>query len=154
MIRAWRIAKARHAAQAFSGAGGLSSGGRWHHKGERVVYTASSLALAALEVFVHLERAQNDIRWTACEVSIPDSVPVTTLAPRQLPRDWRREPPPAGTMRIGSTWLRQAGTAVLRVPSAIVPAECNYILNPAHSEFHKIRIASPTPFNFDSRMWK
>lgn len=154
MIRAWRLAKTRHAAQAFSGAGGLSSGGRWHHRGERVVYAASSLALAALEVFVHLDRAQNDIRWVAIEVSIPETVPVTTLASRQLPRDWRREPPPAATMRIGSAWLRKAGTAVLRVPSAIVPAESNYILNPAHPEFHQLRIAPPTPFSFDSRMWK
>lgn len=154
MIRAWRIAKARHAAQAFSGAGGLSSGGRWHYKGERVVYTASSLALAALEVFVHLDRAQNDIRWVAFEVSIPDTAPLTTLAMRQLPRDWRREPPPAATMRTGGAWLRQAGTAVLRVPSAIIPAEYNYILNPAHAEFHKLRMAPPTPFSFDSRMWK
>jgi RES domain-containing protein len=100
------------------------------------------------------QSAQNDIRWVALEVSIPDEVPVTTLAPRQVPRDWRREPPPAATMRIGSAWLRQADTAVLRVPSAIVPAGCSYILKPAHSEFHKLRIAPPTPFSFDSRMWK
>ncbi|MDH3317065.1 MAG: RES family NAD+ phosphorylase [Betaproteobacteria bacterium] len=154
MIRAWRIAKARYASEAFSGTGGLSVEGRWHFKGNRVIYSASSLALAALEVFVHLYRAHARIRWVAFEVDIPEFVRVTNLPVRQLPRDWRHEPPHAGTMKIGSDWIQGGTTAVLRTPSVIIPTECNYILNPAHPEFRNLRIGPAVPFSFDSRMWK
>ena len=154
MIRAWRIVKARYASEAFSGTGGLSVEGRWHCKGDRVIYAASSLALAALEVFVHLQRAHTRIRWISFELEIPDSVQITSLPLRQLPRNWRREPPLAATMNIGSAWVQGGTTAVLRTPSAIIPTECNYILNSAHPDFRKLRIGPPTPFSFDSRMWK
>lgn len=154
MIRAWRIVKARYAGEAFSGAGGLNVGGRWHRKGDRVIYAASSLALAALEVFVHLQRAHAKIRWVSFELEVPDSVPLFDLPLRQLPRNWRREPPLAATMNIGSVWVQGGATAVLRTPSAIIPTECNYILNSAHPDFRKLRIEPPTPFNFDPRMWK
>lgn len=154
MIRAWRIAKARYASEAFSGTGGLSVEGRWHLKGDRVIYSASSLALAALEVFVHLQRAHVKIRWVAFELEISEAVPVTSLSLRQLPRNWRREPPLAATMKMGSNWLQGGATAVLRAPSAIIPTECNYILNAAHPEFGKLRIGAPLPFSFDPRMWK
>jgi len=154
VIRAWRIAKARYASEAFSGAGGLNVGGRWHRKGDRVIYAASSLALAALEVFVHLQRAHVRIGWVSFELDVPDSVAVSELPLRQLPRNWRREPPLAATMNIGSAWVRDGTTAVLRTPSAIIPTECNYILNSAHPDFRKLRIGPATPFSFDSRMWK
>lgn len=154
MIRAWRIAKARYASEAFSGTGGLSVEGRWHLKGDRVIYSASSLALAALEVFVHLQRAHAMIRWVAFELEIPERVPVTSLSLRQLPRNWRHEPPLPATMKIGSNWLKGGATAVMRAPSAIIPTEYNYILNPAHPEFGKLRIGPPLPFSFDPRMWK
>jgi len=154
VIRAWRIVKTRYASEAFSGTGGLNVGGRWHRKGDRVVYAASSLALAALEVFVHLQRAQAKIRWVSFELEIPDAVPVLDLPLRQLPRNWRREPPLAATMNIGGEWVEGGTTAVLRTPSAIIPTECNYILNFAHPDFRKLRIGSATPFSFDPRMWK
>ncbi len=154
MIKAWRIAKARHRAEAFSGAGGLHSGGRWHMQGGRIVYAASSLALAALEVFVHLNRAHAKIRWVVFEAEIPDTVAVANITPDQLPRTWRREPPPPSTRRIGTDWLRQCPTAVLRVPSTIIPTEFNYLFNPLHPDFRKLRIGAATPFNFDSRLWK
>ena len=154
MIRAWRIVKARYASEAFSGTGGLSVGGRWHCKGDRVIYAASSLALAALEVFVHLQRAHARIRWISFELEVPDSVPVSDLSLRQLPKNWRREPPLAATMHIGRAWVRGGTTAVLRAPSAIVPTECNYIINSAHPDFRKLRIGPPASFSFDPRMWK
>ena len=154
MIRAWRIVKGRYASEAFTGAGGLNVEGRWHRKGDRVIYAASSLALAALEVFVHLQRAHVRIRWVAFEIEIPETVQVTSLTLQQLPRGWRREPPFAATMNIGSRWIRGGTTAVLRTPSAIIPTECNYILNSAHPDFRKLRIGAPAPFGFEQRMWK
>ena len=154
MTTVWRIAKARHHDGAFSGDGGLHSAGRWHLKGRRVVYAASSLALAALEVLVHLNRAQAGIRWVLFEIVIPDEVAVEVGAGARLPRGWRSEPPNAATMRIGTDWLRAGRSAVLRVPSAIIPTESNLLLNPLHAEFHKLRLGKARPFEFDARLWK
>ena len=154
MISAWRIAKARYTDDAFSGDGGLHSAGRWHVKGQRVVYAASSLALAALEVFVHLNRAHAGIRWVMFEIGIPDGVAVEVLAATHLPRGWRREPPAASTMRIGTDWLRAGRSPVLRVPSSTIPAESNLLLHPLHADFRKLRLGKARPFEFDARLWK
>lgn len=154
MITAWRIAKARYQDDAFSGDGGLRSAGRWHLQGQRVVYSASSLALAALEVFVHLNRAHAGIRWVMFEIGIPDGVAVEVLAATDLPRGWRSEPPAASTMRVGTDWLRAGRSPVLRVPSAIIPAESNLLLNPLHADFRKLRLGKARPFEFDARLWK
>ena len=154
MITAWRIAKARYQNDAFSGDDGLHSAGRWHVKGQRVVYAASSLALAALEVFVHLNRAHAGIRWVMFEIGIADGVAVEVLAATRLPRGWRSEPPAASTMRIGTDWLRADRSPILRVPSAIIPAESNLLLNPLHADFRKLRLGKARPFEFDARQWK
>lgn len=154
MTRAWRIAKACHQDDAFSGNGGLHSAGRWHAKGQRVVYAASSLALAALEVFVHLKRAHAAIRWVMFEIVIPDEVAVEVRAKARLPRGWRSEPPIAAAMRIGTDWLRAGRSAVLRVPSAIIPSESKLLLNPLHADFRKLRPGKARPFEFDARLWK
>ena len=154
MITAWRIAKARYRDDAFSGNGGLQNAGRWHLQGQRVVYAASSLALAALEVFVHLNRAHAGIRWVMFEIGIPDEVPIEALAKAQLPRTWRHNPPTGSTMRLGSEWLRPGRAVVLRVPSAIIPAESNILINPQHTDFGKLKLGRPQAFEFDSRLWK
>ena len=154
MITAWRIAKARYQDDAFSGDGGLHSAGRWHLQGQRVVYSASSLALAALEVFIHLNRAHAGIRWVMVEIGIPDGVAVEVLAATDLPRGWRSEPPAASTMRVGTDWRRAGRSPVLRVPSAIIPAESNLLLTPLHADFRKLRLGKARPFEFDARLWK
>jgi RES domain-containing protein len=153
VISAWRITKRRQATAAFTGEGGLSSSGRWHPKGMRVIYTASSLALASLEVFAHLQRAHRAIRWAAFRVKIPEDT-ITALARDHLPRHWRREPPGAVTQRLGAAWLAAGQSAVLRVPSAIVPADSNYLINPLHPDFEKLVIGPAEPFHFDPRLWK
>ncbi len=153
MIHAWRIAKRDHAAAAFTGEGGLYSAGRWHPKGARVAYTASSLSLASLEVLVHLQRAHRAIRWVAFHLELPEET-VSALAHDRLPRDWRREPPGVSTKQLGAAWLATGESAVLRVPSAIVPTESNYLLNPLHPDFARLTIGPAEPFHFDPRLWK
>ncbi|MBI4702564.1 MAG: RES domain-containing protein [Deltaproteobacteria bacterium] len=154
MITAWRIVKARHAADAFSGEGARLYGGRWNHRGTPVVYLGGSLALAALEYFVHLGAYAAGLRFVALRVEIPRGVRVREVALAALPRLWRAEPPPDETKDLGTRWIRAAATAVLRVPSVIVPAESNYLVNPAHPDFRKLAIGAPEPFAFDPRMWK
>lgn len=147
-----RIVKARHARSAFDGEGARIAGGRWNRPGDAMVYTSGSLALAAIETFVHFGEDGLHLRFVYLKATLPDDLPIERC--RRPPRNWRAEPPEERSMRYGSKWLRARRTAVLEVPSAIVPSEQNYLLNPRHPDFHRIRIANALPFEFDPRMWK
>lgn len=150
----WRICKARYAATAFSGLGAEKSGGRWNHKGKRMVYTSSSLSLAALELFVHLEPrlAPRDLR--AVSAIITDRVTVEELAAKDLPKNWRRYPAPARLRQIGSSWLNEQRSLLLIVSSAVNPEERNILINPLHPEAAAIHGIRTKSFRFDPRMWK
>jgi RES domain-containing protein len=152
VLVAHRIVKARHALVAFSGDGARIAGGRWNRPGLPVVYTSASLALAAIETFVHLGDDGLHIAFVAIRIEIPDSVPIHRC--RRTPEGWRAEPPHDASQRYGTQWLKRGRTAVLEVPSALVPPEANYLLDPLHEDFRKIRIGRPKPFLFDPRMWK
>lgn len=154
MIVAWHLTKARHAANAFDGEGARLEGGRWNPKGIPVVYLADHPALAALEAFVNLKDAAARIAFVMFRVEIPSQVPVLELAAADLPATWREEPPPRATMAVGEKWVREGKAAVLKVPSILVPAAANLILNPRHPAARKIRIGTPERFGFDPRMWK
>jgi RES domain-containing protein len=149
---AWRLVKTRYADTAFSGLGARLAGGRWNHPGIAVVYVSNTLALAVLELFVHLDRrSRAALRLVAIPVGIPDEL---VSGRPDLPRGWRAEPPPTSTKDLGTAWLRSGGSCALRVPSAIVPVEDNLMLDPAHPDFSKIDIGSPEPFSLDPRLWK
>lgn len=154
MRTAFRLVKKRYAREAFDGEGARLFGGRWNHKGTRVVYLSGSLALAALEQFIHLGREGLSLSFVYFEVPIPDGVSLAQIHPGDLPRDWRSEPASHGTMDIGSGWIRSGISALLEVPSAVIPIESNYLLNTAHPEMRRIKIGRPVPFAFDPRMWK
>jgi len=146
------IVKARHQHAAFSGEGARIAGGRWNRQGDAVVYASASLALAAIETFIHIGEDGLHIPFVSFRIEIPDTVQVQHC--RRPPAGWRVEPPQEPSMRYGSAWLRRGSTAVLEVPSAIVPSESNYLLSPLHPDFGKIRIGRARPFVFDPRMWK
>ncbi|MBI5784456.1 MAG: RES family NAD+ phosphorylase [Rhodocyclales bacterium] len=150
----WRIVKAKHVTGALDGEGARRYGGRWNPRGTPVVYLGGTLSLAALETFMHLAPEDARLALVAIEVVVPDSVKITELATKALPADWRNEPPPHATQAIGLDWVKRNETALLRVPSIIVPREFNYLLNPNHRDFAKLKIQPPVPFGFDSRMWK
>lgn len=152
MRTAYRIVKARHASSAFTGEGARIAGGRWNLPGESAVYVSSSLALAAIECFVHLGEDGLHIRFVYFEVAIPDTVMIRRCL--RPPRGWRAEPPGDESMRYGSAWLRSRRGAVLEVPSVMVPSEKNYVLNPRHVDYGRIRLGKSQPFGFDPRMWK
>jgi RES domain-containing protein len=150
----WRIVKAKHVAAAFDGEGARRYGGRWNPRGTPVVYLGGTLSLAALETFVHLAPEDARLALIAIEVVVPDRVEIADLPTKALPPDWRNEPSPHSTQAIGKDWVKRAETALLRLPSIIVPREFNYLLNPNHATFTKLKIQPPMPFGFDSRMWK
>jgi RES domain-containing protein len=151
-MKAWRIFPARFRESAFSGIGGLYAARRWNHLGTAMVYTATSPALAALELFVNLEpnEAPDDLLIAAAE--IPDDL-VEQLKLGLLPADWR-ELDNLTCRDLGSGWAESGRSVALQVPSAVVDGDWNVLLNPRHPNFGKIRLAAPKPFRFDGRMFR
>jgi len=154
MIPAFRLCKTKHASSAFTGEGARIAGGRWNSPGVAVVYASSTLSLATLEVLVHLDDPEAFARmfsWFAME--IPDEL-IEVLDQAKLPSGWCADETIGATQVIGDAWVRSQRTAVLGVPSVVTPGERNYLLNPAHPEFSKIRIAAPQAFRPDPRLAK
>ena len=147
----WRLSHRAHSA--FDGEGGLVQSGRWHRVGVRIIYTSEHLSLAALEFFVNIGPDEQPVQPAGRSAEIPDDVPRDRLTAADLPRQWRRIGS-AETRDRGMQWLEQQRTAVLIVPSAVVPQENNCILNPAHPDFARIRVHKIEPFSLDPRMWK
>ena len=151
-LTVFRLGKSAYRAQLFSGQGGLFASGRWTPRGQPVVYTSASISLAVLEYTVNYRRRG----WVPATVlgraSIPANVKIDTVSPDDLPTRWFAADPPPQLQRIGEQWLRRGESAVLKVPSAIVIEEWNYLLNPLHADFRKLSITTPKPFNFDRRV--
>ena len=156
MKRAWRIIRKRRLSDAFTGEGARLGGGRWNHVGTPVIYVSETLSLAALELFVHFTR--KDIKLgkslVAIPVVIPHSLKIVEVPIKDLGPDWRTSPPSNSTKDIGTEWVQNETSSILRVPSAVIPDEYNLVLNPVHAEFKKIKIGKPRPFTLDERMWK
>jgi RES domain-containing protein len=152
-VTAWRITKRKHARNAFSGEGAREFGGRWNNPGTAVVYTAQSQSLAALEMLVHLGSADLLEKYVLLAADF-DQLLIKVLNRSDLPRNWRTDPPPAQVRSIGDEWVIGAGSAVLQVPSVLVPGESNFLLNPAHQDIARIRFGKATAFRFDARLGK
>jgi RES domain-containing protein len=146
----WRIGN--HAT--LDGRGGLRASARWHTRGRRVVYCAPNPATALLEVLVHMEIDLEDIPATFryIEIDAPDSIEARTADDAATRVSWRTEI--ATTQRAGDDWLRSGHTALLRVPSVIVPATWNVLINPRHPESAKIRIVQVYEYPIDPRLWR
>lgn len=151
-LRVWRLCHSRWRRAAFDGQGASRFGSRWNSKGIRVIYTSESLALAALEILVRAEPLDFRDPFIAIAADIPAGVSRAVLRADDLPARWRAHPPPSASKALGDEWARSGKTAILVVPSTVVPTEHNYLLNPAHREFSRIRIGKPTPFAFDPRL--
>lgn len=151
MPRAWRITKAKFAAVAFNGEGARLYGGRWSSPGTSVVYVAESLSLAILEILVHIQEAAVLQDYVVSTIDFPERcIEMTT----DLPENWRDSPPPNDTQFIGDAWVRERRSLALRIPSAITATEFNYLINPAHRDFRRVRISRPEPLDVDPRVFK
>ncbi len=151
MPTVWRIVKAKHAASAFDGEGARRSGGRWTSVGRRAVYTSSTVALAALEMIAHLDSTVPLPAYTLIEATVPEPL-ITAVDLAALPSNWRQYPSPPELRMIGDGWLDAKRAAVLKVPSALVPVEYNYVINPEHPDFALITTGDPTGFPLDPRL--
>ncbi len=153
MPEAWRVVKAAYARTAFDGEGARRAGGRFNSPGTAVVYAADSLALALLGVAVHLP-SYHGLRGRVAFRLTFDEALALTLSEEALPADWRSTPPSRSTQRLGDGWAATQQSAVLRVPSVVVPEAHNLILNPEHPDFDRIEIADPSPIPIDPRLVK
>jgi RES domain-containing protein len=152
-MRVWRISKAKYAHSAFSGEGTRLFDGRWNIAGIPMVYTSTSLALAAIEFFVHLDPSEAPPGLVSLTAKVPDNLSVERVEIGQLPRDWRRTDH-RHLQQFGTDWVRSQRSVALVVPSAAVESEWNVLLNPAHPDFRKIEIGQRSPFHYDERMFK
>jgi RES domain-containing protein len=150
----WRISKRKYAGTAFSGEGAIRVGGRWNSRGQGMVYTSGTLSLAALEVFVHMEVEDVASMLAWIRVDVPTEVKIEYLEVAQLPPGWRNVPAPAILATMGDNWFRSGSTAILAVPSVVIPLEFNYLINPSHPDFVRLAIESPQTFELDPRLWK
>lgn len=151
MPRAWRIVKRRHVETAFKGDGARLYGGRWNSPGTSVVYTSETRALSLLEVLAGIQSVKPLRAYVLIPATFDDSL-VIGVQLEELPKGWRRSPPHPDTQGIGDLWVDQQPSAILRVPSVIVPEEFNYVLNPAHQDFPRVQIGTPQDFTIDPRL--
>jgi RES domain-containing protein len=144
----WRVSNHR----TLDGAGGLRAPGRWHTIGQRIVYCAPNPATALLEVLVHAKIDLEDVpvNFHYLEIDAPDTLATEDVDISGLGRSWRTDL--AATRRAGDQWLQFGRTARLRVPSVIVPATWNVLLNPRHPDSKEIRIIREHRHGFDPRL--
>lgn len=142
--------KSRHLGRAFEGEGARIHGGRWNSPGRPAVYTSETRALATLEVLAGLGGTNQLPSYALIDVSFAEVLVEDVAHP--LPSGWDARPPGHASQGVGDAWLIGTRSAVLRVPSVVVPAEHNYVLNPAHPDFAKIAIGSPQPLTVDPRL--
>src|SRR5437762_4503948 len=152
MLSVWRITTAAFARSAFSGEGARLYAGRWNPKGVPMVYTAANQSLALLEMLVQDQPLR--ARYMMIEARIPSAVKVDRVRVDDLPSDWRDVGARGKLQTIGAEWAKKRSAAVLTVPSAIVPAESNYLLNPLHADFKRIKVGKPNTVTTDLRLIK
>ena len=150
MLTVWRLVTARFTTSAFSGDGARLYGGRWNRKGVPLVYAAATQSLAMLEMLVQDEPLR--ARYVMIEARIPKGVQIDWIKVVDLPTDWRNIAAREKLQAIGTEWARKRSAAVLAVPSAVIPAELNYLLNPLHPDFRRIRVGKPERFETDLRL--
>jgi RES domain-containing protein len=146
----FRIVKCVYAAD-LSGTGARLYGGRWNSEGKPAVYLASSRALAVLEVLVHLPPLMVPDGYCLIEIEVPENS-VYDLPVNELPGDWNSIAQPIALRKTGDEFLKKQKYFLMKIPSAIVPQEFNYVLNPLHRDIEKTRVLKTIPFDFDSRL--
>jgi RES domain-containing protein len=151
-MRVFRLCRSKFAAD-LSGKGAEIAGGRWNSKGTAMLYTCQSMALCTVEIAVHTPLGNIPADYTLVTLEIPDDLQIVELATDDLPVDWRTLPHPNSTQMFGDRFISNGKNAILKVPSAVVPGEYNFLVNPSHPESKRIQIKSTEPFEFDSRLF-
>lgn len=150
-MEVFRLAEQEHSD--LSGVGGMFGSGRWNHRGNLVLYAASSRALACAERLVH-ESIEVMPPLVMLTLWVPDDAPLRKLTPTELPDDWNLLAPAESTKNIGSAWLKSKEQLILQLPSAVIGGDYNFIINPLHPFHSQIKVMRETPFHYDERLQK
>ncbi len=148
-MKVYRLSKKKYCHD-LSGRGAEIAGGRWNSKGFAMVYTSDSRALCTAEIAIRIPLGILPLDYYLIEIAIPDTIIIQDV-PKKLPKDWKHWPHAKSTQQLGDAFIQKTQHAVLRVPSAVVQGDFNYLLNPNHSDFHQIKIVKTTIFEFDKR---
>jgi RES domain-containing protein len=156
LVTAYRLVRRTRAKDAFTGEGSRLFGGRWTPKGWPAVYCSQHLSLCVLELRVNQDRFLAQEGYRSFTLTFHSTI-VESLLLADAPKGWDKPRPSSrlsAAQRFGQLWLLEKRSAVLRVPSAVLLQEINYILNPLHPDFTSIRITRPAPLRLDSRLWR
>jgi RES domain-containing protein len=149
----YRILRRAYARAPFDGEGAYRYGGRWSSPGTRLAYTSEHQSLAMLEYFVHLDKEDPPLDLVFAIAEVPDDVAQERVTVDDLPEDWREPTAPPDLARLGDEFVQRGEYCVLIVPSALAPAENNWLINAGHPDHKKIDIHEVAPLNYDPRMF-
>ncbi|MEO7673020.1 MAG: RES family NAD+ phosphorylase [Pyrinomonadaceae bacterium] len=152
-METFRISREKYATT-LSGSGAAIRGARWNSAGVEIIYTSANRSLAMAEVAVHLNLStlQND--YVMLTIYLPDDIEIQKLSDKALPSDWNSFPHDPATRKIGDRFIADGKYCILRVPSAVTKGDHNFLINPHHAEFDRIRITSLDKFPFDERIFR
>jgi RES domain-containing protein len=153
-VQVWRLTTRKYATTAFSGIGNRKVGGRWVPEGLLAIYTSENLSTAVLETLVHLDPNHFSNNFVCIKADIPDTIPMDEVSLADLPKDWQSRFEDSELQQVGAEWIDRGSSAILIVPSAVVPQERNIIINPQHEDFEKIVLSPAEPYVFDTRLLK
>lgn len=147
----YRLSKSKYSND-LSGRGAEQAGGRWNSKGLPMLYTSASRALCTTEVAVHVPLGVVPLDYVMVEIEIPDKL-IQIVDLIFLPNNWKEFPHTEYTKKIGNEFLKNFQNLTLKVPSAVVNGDFNYLINPLHKDFSKLKINKIEPFEFDRRLF-
>lgn len=152
-MEVFRLSKEMYG-RTLSGIGASKQGGRWNSRGTEIIYTAANRSLAMAEVAVHMAIGNLPNGFMMMTIHIPDDISQATLKIDTLPTNWNQFPPLKATQQLGDQFIMDGLTCLLKVPSAVTQGDFNFLINPLHAEFHKIKISGYEPFPFDRRLFR
>lgn len=144
----YRLAKEKYKND-LSGKGAEIAGGRWNSAGHAMLYTSESRALCTAEIAVHSPLGILPKDYYLVSIEIPDSIDIKGVTAAQLPGDWTLVPHAVSTQLIGDKFLKEGKYAVMKVPSVVVPGDYNYLVNPLHDAFAKVKVKKTEQLSFD-----
>ena len=151
-MKTYRLAKQDYAAD-FSGKGAELTGGRWNSKGTAMVYTSQSRALCLAEIAVHVPVGIVPLNYFLTEIELPDNIEFNSVSEESLPSGWNSFPHSQFTQELGDDFIATNKSLIMKVPSAVVQGDFNFLINPKHPDFGLIRIIQIEPFSFDKRLF-
>jgi RES domain-containing protein len=149
----YRLTKADYGTD-LSGKGAEATGGRWNSKGVPMVYTGSSRALCTAEIAVHIPLGLIPSGYQLTTLEIPDKCGVEELDPDQLTTDWNSYPYTRTTQQLGDSFIKVKKSLAMKVPSAAVQGDFNFLINPLHKGVSEIVVVKTELFIFDERLFK